>query len=103
MGMTSESLQNELKTLLGSNHVYFQPPPNLRMHYPCFLVERAGISGFAADNKNYLYTKQYRVTYISNEEDPDMIDTVMKHFQMCSYGKPFVTDNLYHDPFIIYW
>lgn len=102
MGTTLD-LQNKLKAILGSNYVYFQPTSNTRMTYPCFLVERSGRSQFNADNKNYAGTNQYTVTYISNEQDPDMIKTVLDSFEMCKYARPFVTDNLYHDPFVIYW
>lgn len=102
MGTTLD-LQNKLKSILGSNYVYFQPTSSIRMKYPCFLVERSGMSQFNADNKSYINKKQYTVTYISNEQDPDMIDTVLNEFEMCKYARPFVSDNLYHDPFVIYW
>ena len=102
MGTTLD-LQNELKAILGSNNVYFQPPSGIKMHYPCFVVNRHSITQFDADNSTYLYTKCYDVTYISNEEDPDMIDTMLNHFRMIKYGRPFVSDNLYHDPFVLYW
>ena len=102
MGTTLD-LQNELKSLLGSNNVYFQPPSTVKMKYPCFLVERAGASQRNADNKRYLFTKKYTVTYISNESDPDMIDTVTNHFQHCRYDRPFINDNLHHDVFTLYW
>ena len=102
MGTTLD-LQNKLKSILGSDYVYFQPPSTTRMQYPCFLVERSGMSQFNADNKNYSNTAQYTVTYISNEQDPDMIKIVLDSFEMCKYARPFVSDNLYHDPFVIYW
>ena len=100
---TTRSLQDELKILLGSNNVYFQPPSTVRMKYPCFVFERSGGSQFAADNKNYIFCKKYTVTYISNESDPDMVDTVVNHFQRCRYDRPFVNDDLHHDVFTIYW
>ena len=100
---TTLSLQDELKTILGSNNVYFQPPSTVKMKYPCFVFTRAGASQYTADNKNYMYTKKYNVTYISNESDPDMVDTMLRHFSMCQYDRPFVSDNLHHDVFTLYW
>ena len=102
MGTTLD-LQNELKSILGSNNVYFQPPSNIKMKYPCFVFERKSASQFNADNKKYLLFKCYTLTYISNEADPDMIDIVTDHFQMCRYDRPFVSDGLYHDLFTLYW
>ena len=95
--------QNELKSLLGSDHVYFQPPTNLRMQYPCFVVARRNTKQLNADNKAYLFDKCYTVTYISYEDDPDMIDTMVHHFKMCRYDRPFINDNLHHDVFEVYW
>lgn len=103
MMKTTLDLQNELKKLLGSDNVYFQPPTNFRMHYPCFVVQRRSIKQLNADNKAYLYDKCYTLTYISAEEDPDMIDTVLNHFKMVRYDRPFISDNLHHDVFELYW
>lgn len=102
MGTTLD-LQNELKALLGSDHVYFQPPSTDKMKYPCFVFERGSASATPADNKNYLFTKRYSITYIGFESDPDMVETVAKHFQMVKYDRHFVSDNLHHDVFSLYW
>ena len=56
---TTRQLQDELKLLLGSNNVYFQPPKNLQMHYPCFTVSLGSASQAMADNKTYTYTEDY--------------------------------------------
>ena len=100
---TTRSLQDELKTILGSNNVYFRPPSSIRMKYPCFVVDRAGASQYTADNRNYIWKKKYTVTYISNESDPDMVDTMLNHFEECKYDRPFVNDDLYHDVFTLFW
>lgn len=100
---TTLALQNELKQLLGSDNVYFQPTTNIRMQYPCFVVKRKSGKQLAADNKNYKFDKCYSLTYISYEEDPDMVDTVVWHFPMCRYDTPFTSDNLHHDVFTLYW
>jgi len=100
---TTLSLQDELKTLLGSNNVYFQPPSNVKMKYPCFVFERKSAKQLNANNKAYKFDKCYSLTYISSESDPEMVDTVVNHFQMCRYDRPFVSDNLHHDVFTLYW
>jgi hypothetical protein len=100
---TTLDLQNDLKKLLGSDNVYFQPPNNLRMEYPCIVVNRSSTKQIHADNRTYFYTKRYTLTYISYEEDPDMVDTLIKHYKMCTYERSFISDNLHHDVFILYW
>lgn len=96
-------LQNKLKELLGSENVYFQPPTNQRMQYPCIVVERRKINQLNADNRMYLYDKCYTLTHIGYDEDPDIIDLLLKSFQMIRYDRPFVSDNLYHDVFELFW
>ena len=102
MGTTLD-LQNELKTLLGSNNVYFQPPSTVKMKYPCIVFTRGSGSQQFADNKTYRFTKRYTITHIGNESDPDIIDEIVKHFSMCTYDNCFINDNLYHNVFSLYW
>ena len=102
MGTTLE-LQNELKELLGSDNVYFQPPSNYQMSYPCFVFERGSGSQTNADNYTYRFTKRYTITHIGYDPDDDIIDKVVHHFQMIRYDNHFVNDNLQHDVFSLYW
>ena len=102
MGTTLD-LQNKLKQLLGSDNVYFGDLTNVRMQYPCFTVSRGSANHQFADNKTYGFAKRYLLTYIGYETDPDMIETVVREFQMCTYDRSFVSDNLHHDTFNLYW
>ena len=102
MGTTLD-LQNELKELLGSDNVYFQPPTNLRMQFPCFVFSRGSGKQTFSDNKTHQFTKRYTVTHIGYDPDPDIIEAVVRHFQMCTYDQHFVKDNLQHDTFSLYW
>ena len=102
MGTTLD-LQNELKALLGSDNVYFQPPSNVNMHYPCFVFYRGSGSQMNANNYTYKFDKRYVVTYIGYDPDDDMVDRVVHHFQMVKYDRHFVEDNLQHDVFSLYW
>jgi len=100
---TTRKLQDELKTLLGSNNVYFQPPKNLQIKYPCIIFSRGAASQEFADNKTYRLTKRYVVTHIGYDADPDIIEKMAEHFSMCSYTEHYVKDNLQHDIFSLYW
>jgi len=100
---TTRKLQDELKTLLGSNNVYFQPPSNKKMSYPCFVVTLGSASQTMADNKVYLYKDRYSITYISYDFDDDMRKRVVEHFSMCKFDRHFVEDTLQHYVFSLYW
>jgi hypothetical protein len=102
MGTTLD-LQNELKELLGSDNVYFQPPSNLRMQYPCIVFNRGSANHNYANNKVYKFVPRYSVTYISYDPDPDLIKRMVEHFQMIKYDNHYVSDNLQHDVFSLYW
>ena len=57
-------LQTILESLLGSQNVYFQPPSDLQMTYPCIVYKRDNASTEFAGNKPYRYEKRYQVTFI---------------------------------------
>ena len=66
------NLQRKLEDLLGTRNVYFQPPPNLKMNFPCIVYERARLNTDFADNNPYKIDKVYYVTYIDTNPDSDM-------------------------------
>ena len=117
MERRSDLLIQELKDLLGTDEVYFQPSYNVGLddgygesyiltgiNYPCFIVERTNAYQPWANSKNYLFSPGYQVTYINRDEpDPGMLEQVMQHFEYCRYQRHFVRDNLHHDVFMIYY
>ena len=97
-------LHNELVELLGSNHVYFQPPESIRMVYPCIVYERSGIDSEHADDSRYVNTMRYDVRFITKEPDTnDFIIKMLNAFKYCSYDRHYVSDNLNHEAFTIYY
>ena len=114
MERRSDLLIQELSDLLGTDQVYFQPAPDFSdnsgqviltgIEYPCFIIKRTTAYQPRADDRNYLFRPGYEVTYINRDEpDDEMIYRVMEHFQRCSYQRHFVSDNLHHDLFTIYY
>lgn len=89
--------------LLGiTNNVYFQPPPSLRMQYPCIVYERSGGDTKFADNNPYTFTKRYKITAITNDPDNDLVDKLAR-LPRCVYDRPYIVDNLNHDVFNLYF
>ena len=94
------NLQKELENLLGTRNVYFQPPPSLKMNYPCIVYERARFNTQFADNNPYKIDKVYYITYIDTNPDSDMPEK-LAHLPMCAFQRHYVSDNKYYDQFRI--
>lgn len=117
MERRSDLLLADLRDLLGTEEVYFQPSADAGtdsltgdyyiftgMNYPCFVVERTTAYQPRANDRNYLFRPGYRVTYINRDEpDPEMLEAVMQTFAHCRYDQHFVSDGLHHDVFTIYY
>lgn len=95
-------LHEILINLLGSNNVYFQPPPSLSMNYPCIVYKRDDVNTEYADNKSYKNKKRYQITVIDANPDSLIPESVEK-LPMCSYDRFFSADNLNHDVFNLYF
>lgn len=96
-------LHNKLIALLESSHAYFQPPESVKMIYPCFVYFRNTDYTARANNRLYGYQHAYHLTYITDDSETNMPCLVLNTFPMSSQGRPFVSDNLYHFPFDIYY
>jgi len=95
-------LQALLEAILGSSNVYFQPPANVQMQYPCIVYARDSADSKFADNKNYRYTKRYQVTIIDRNPDSLVPDTIAQ-LPLCTFQRFFTKDNLNHDVFNLYF
>jgi hypothetical protein len=94
-------LQTVLETLVGNGvKVYFQPPSNLTIQYPCVVYHRYQMDTKFADNNPYSLVKKYQVTAIDRDPDsaiPDKLATLPQ----CLYVRGFDADGLNHDVFVL--
>lgn len=98
-----EQLQQLLEEVAGETHeVYFQPPANLVMTYPCIVYKRDGVDTKFADDKPYSVVKRYMVTVIDRSPDSPILDRVLL-LPQCTHSRSFTVDNLNHDVFILYF
>ena len=95
-------LQRKLEEILGSKNVYFQPPENFKLKYPCIVYNIGGGLRIPADNIKYLYHQGYSVTFITKDPDPDVPDKILE-LPYCQPERQFIVDNLYHWVFFIYF
>lgn len=99
---TRLNLQSLLESIIGNENVYFQPPPTIQMSYPCIVYQRSKISTIYADNLSYNNGNQYQLTVI--EKNPDsIIPDKLAALPRCRHDRRYVTNNLIHDVFNIYF
>jgi hypothetical protein len=95
-------LQQLLESILGSSNVYFQPPSNLEMQYPCIVYKRDNANTKFAGNFPYRYKQRYQVTVIDRNPD-SMVPLQISGLPMCLYDRFYTADNLNHDVFNIFF
>lgn len=95
-----DKLRAIMKDICGSENVYYQPPANLVMKYPCIRYERSRLTDVAADDDAYLRRTRYSVTVIDSDPDSDIVAAVWD-LRYCSHDRHYISDNLNHDVFTI--
>ena len=94
-------LQQLLVSTLGPYvKVYFQAPTKLT--YPCLIYERSKIKNRFANNRVYQNLKLYTLTLIYQDPDSNLPD-ILVNLPTCYHESHFVSDNLHHDIFSIYF
>lgn len=99
---TRLELHELLTNVLGSNNVYFQPPPTVKMAYPCIVYKRENIKTEFSDNSPYKIEKQYLITLIDKNPDSEFVDLIVK-LPKCSFERNYVADGLNHDIFRLFF
>lgn len=95
-------LQTLLEELLGSRNVYFQPPSGLTMKYPCIVYAKDYRKLDYADNSPYRHAQRYSVTSIDINPDSETPGKIAM-LPMVSFERAFVTENLNHEIFNLYF
>jgi hypothetical protein len=92
----------ELLITLGTTNVYFQPPTNVKMQYPCIVYNRDYSKTEFADNDPYHLNKRYQLTVIDRDPDSAIPDNV-ENLRLCAFSRFFVADDLNHYVFSLYF
>lgn len=96
------ALHQILKDILESDNVYFQPPPTVKLNYPCIIYRRSDIKTVFANDNPYSTNKRYQVTVIDADPDsliPDKVGRLAK----CLFDRHFTANNLNHDVYDLYF
>lgn len=95
-------LQKVLEGVLGSRNVYFQPPSNVRMSYPCIVYSWQRQIERYADNDPYFQRRGYQVTVIDRDPDSN-IPNKIRALPYTSMSSIFVSDDLNHFVFDLHF
>lgn len=102
MAQSRLDLHTKLEKILGSEHVYFQPPSTIKMKYPCIIYKRDDSKEFFANDQAYMNMKRYSIKVVDQNPDSEIPDRVSK-MRYCSFATHFVVDNLNHDVYSLYF
>lgn len=95
-------LQYLLEEVLGSKHVYFQPPASKNLEYPAIVYSRNSIDNNFADDSVYMQEHSYEVIVIDSDPDSEIVSKVSK-LPMCRHSRHYKSNNLNHDAFTLYY
>lgn len=96
--------RRDLHSLLAAivDHVYFQPPSNIQLVYPCIIYTRDFADTKFADDLPYSFMQRYSVMVI--DKDPDSaLPAKVAALPRAVFNRFFVADNLNHDVFSVYF
>lgn len=85
-----------------AEHVYFQPPTNIVLQYPCIIYKRDFAHTEFADDKPYNHKLRYMVTIIDRDPDSEIPDKVAS-LPMSLFNRFYTADNLNHDVYNVYF
>lgn len=85
-----------------TENVYFQPPTNAAIKYPCIVYKRDFADTKFADDKPYSLKTRYMVTIIDQNPDSDIPEKVAL-MPMSLFNRFYTADNLNHDVYSVYF
>lgn len=103
MARSRVGLNDIFKEILGSGNVYFNPPESLKLNYPCIVYNYDSGDSIFADDSAYQFNRKYSAQYISKKADDIMSDRIATEIPMCTMGRNFIQDNMYHYNYTIYY
>lgn len=98
---TRIEFQQMLESVLGSKSVYFQPPENLILKYPCIVYQTSQFNTQFADNRPYIIDWRYQVTFITRNPDDPIVEK-LSGLPSAIFDRYYASDSLHHFVYEIY-
>ena len=101
-------LHNEFIDILDTrgekvSRVYFQPPEDYKMEYPCIRYSLSGIKSDHADDINYNRTNRYEIIVMDYDPDSEIHNQILAHFPMCSFDRAYAVNGVHHKVLTLYY
>ena len=90
-------LREQLQEIMGSNKVYFDPPTNTTMEYPCIKYELIKRRTQYANGNRYIRHDAYTITLIDkNHKHAIEICEQIEKIKYAMFDRTYVSDGLHH-------
>lgn len=99
--MSRLELHDKLLEILPN--VYFQPPSNIILKYPCIVYNKTPKYKRFANGGVYFSKQGYQLTVIENNPDSEVADVIESRFPHCAINQYFTKDNLNHTTLNLYY
>ena len=105
--MSRKDFHSELEKLnrdksLGLKKIYYQPPSNIKLDYPCLIYSDLPKTIRYANNHSYIDYDHYQVTIISKNPSDLYKKVLVNSLPFTKDSNTFINDNLYHYIFDCY-
>lgn len=91
-------------------NVYFQPPSNFQMVYPCIVYRKVASQSYGNDsskrysnNKIYNKIQEYSLMLIERDPDSAIADVLEGDMDYCAINQRYTTNNLHHTTLTLYY
>lgn len=84
-------------------NVYFQPPSNIKMAFPCIVYAKRPHPKKFANNAAYISKQRYQLTVMTSDADSTVGEELESHFEYCGVTNEFTLDNLHHTFLNLYY
>ena len=82
--------------------VKYQPGASTTLTYPAIVYKLDDMPAIYANNKPYHWDHRYEIQIIDRDPESPLRERAVQ-LPMCRFERPFVSDNLYHFVFEIYY
>lgn len=88
---------------LPRKNVYFSPPEDLKLKYPCIIYKRIDIRETFANNKKYKMDNFYEITLVYDDPDSTLSIDFLNEFETSNLVRSFSSNNLEHTIIHLYF
>ena len=80
--------------------VYYQPPSNITLQYPCIVYQLSRVRRVMGNNKVYHLRRSYTLLLITKGLNDDLIDKLLQ-LPYVRHDRSYRANNLQHESFTI--